>query len=139
MWGLGRSVVVRYVGSPLKGKSMSDEDLGFMTAVEAVRSIRAKEISPVELTDAVLRGAEAVQNACNAFITISDDVARAEAKRAEDAVMAGNELGPLQGVPFTVTVASAAARAPAPSHAMCRRSCWSSPSSETSRSGSPCS
>ena len=81
---------------------MSDEDLGFMTAVEAVRRIRAKEISPVELTDAVLRRAEAVQNACNAFITISDDVARSEAKRAEDAVMAGNDLGPLQGVPFTV-------------------------------------
>ena len=81
---------------------MSDEDLGFMTAVEAVRRIRAKEISPVELTDAVLRRTEAVQNACNAFITISDDVAQAEAKRAEDAVMAGTDLGPLQGVPFTV-------------------------------------
>ena len=102
MQGLGRPVVVRYVGPLLKGKSMSDEDLGFMTAVEAVRRIRAKEISPVELTDAVLRRAEAVQNACNAFITISDDVARAEAKRAEDAGMAGNDLGPLQGVPFTV-------------------------------------
>ena len=102
MRGIGRSAVVIYVGRPLKGKNMSDEDLGFMTAVEAVRRIRAKEISPVELTDAVLRRAEVVQNACNAFITISDHVARAEAKRAEDAVMAGDDLGPLQGVPFTV-------------------------------------
>ncbi len=81
---------------------MSDEDLGFMTAVEAARRIRAKELSPVELTHAVLRRAEVVQHANNAFITISDDVARAEAKRAEDAVMAGNDLGPLHGVPFTV-------------------------------------
>lgn len=81
---------------------MSDEDLGFMTAFEAARLIRAKEISPVELTDAVLRRAEIVQNTCNAFITISDEVARAEARRAEESVMAGDDLGPLHGVPFTV-------------------------------------
>ena len=81
---------------------MSDEDLGFMTAADAAQRIRTRELSPVDLTAAVLRPAEAVQSTHNAFITISDDVARTEAKAAETAVMNGDDLGPLHGVPFTV-------------------------------------
>ncbi len=81
---------------------MSDEELGFLSAVEAAKRIRDKDLSPVELTEAVLRRSEAVQAALNPFITISADVARAEATAAERAVMAGDDLGPLHGVPFTV-------------------------------------
>lgn len=81
---------------------MSDNDLGYMSAVDAADRIRKKQISPVELTEAVLKRVEGVQAELNAFITISGDVARAEAKVREQAVMSGGVLGPLHGIPFTV-------------------------------------
>ena len=81
---------------------MSDLDLLYRPAVDLAAAIRAKEISPVEITDAVLARVEALQPTLNAFITITDDAARDAAKAAEAAIMKGGELGPLHGVPYTV-------------------------------------
>jgi aspartyl-tRNA(Asn)/glutamyl-tRNA(Gln) amidotransferase subunit A len=71
-------------------------------AVTLARQIRTKEISPVELVDAVLRRIDALQPTVNAFITVTADEAREEARRAEAAVMAGGLLGSHHGVPFSV-------------------------------------
>lgn len=71
-------------------------------AVTLARQIRAKEISPVEVVDAVLHRIEALQPTVNAFITVTADEAREAARRAEAAVMAGGLLGSLHGVPFSV-------------------------------------
>ncbi|MBI1736385.1 MAG: amidase [Candidatus Rokubacteria bacterium] len=71
-------------------------------ALTLARRIRTKEISPVEVVDAVLRRIEALQPTVNAFITVTADAARADARRAEAAVMAGEPLGPFHGVPFSV-------------------------------------
>src|SRR4029453_18287425 len=71
-------------------------------ALTLARQIRTKEISPVEVVEAVLRRIEALQPTVNAFITVTADEARETARRAEAAVMAGGSLGPLHGVPFSV-------------------------------------
>ena len=71
-------------------------------ALTLARQIRTKEISPVAVVDAVLRRIEALQPAVNAFITVTAEEARAAARRAEAAVMAGERLGPFHGVPFSV-------------------------------------
>jgi len=71
-------------------------------AVTLARQIRTKAISPVALVDAVLRRIEALQPTVNAFITVTADEAREAARRAEAAVMAGGDLGPFHGVPFSV-------------------------------------
>ncbi len=81
---------------------MSDLDLLYRPATELAAAIRSKEISPVEITDAVLARIEALQPTLNAFITITDEAARDAAKAAEAAVMKGDPLGPLHGVPYTV-------------------------------------
>lgn len=81
---------------------MSDLDLLYRPATELAAAIRAKEISPVEITDAVLARVEALQPTLNAFITITAEAARDAAKTAEAAVMKGDPLGPLHGVPYTV-------------------------------------
>jgi aspartyl-tRNA(Asn)/glutamyl-tRNA(Gln) amidotransferase subunit A len=73
-----------------------------LDALTLARRIRAKEISPVEVVDAVLRRIEALRSTVNAFVTVTADEARAAARRAEAAVMAGDALGPLHGVPFSV-------------------------------------
>jgi aspartyl-tRNA(Asn)/glutamyl-tRNA(Gln) amidotransferase subunit A len=71
-------------------------------ALTLARQIRTKEVSPVEVIEAVLRRIDALQPTVNAFITVTADEARAAARRAEAAVMAGERLGPLHGVPFSV-------------------------------------
>lgn len=80
---------------------MSD-DLCFLSAVEAAQRVARREVSPVELVEALLARMEVVQGELNAFTVICADAARAQARRAEAAVMAGEALGPLHGVGFTV-------------------------------------
>ncbi|MCK1318176.1 amidase family protein, partial [Bradyrhizobium sp. 23] len=59
--------------------------------------IATKQISPVELTRAVLARAEALQPELNCFITICGDEALAAAREAERKLMAGEPLGLLHG------------------------------------------
>src|SRR4029450_4708184 len=71
-------------------------------ALTLARQIRTKAISPVAVVDAVLRRIEALQPTVNAFITVTADEARDGPRRAEAALMAGEDVGPLHGVPFSV-------------------------------------
>ncbi|WP_342726809.1 amidase [Bradyrhizobium sp. B097] len=80
---------------------MSD-DLCMLPAVELRARIARKEVSPVELTAAVLARAERLQPELNCFITLCADEAMVQAKAAERQVMAGEPLGLLHGIPFTV-------------------------------------
>ena len=73
-----------------------------LDALALARLIHSKEVSPVAVVDAVLARIEALQPTVNAFITVTADEARDTARRAEAAVMRGDRLGPLHGVPFSV-------------------------------------
>jgi aspartyl-tRNA(Asn)/glutamyl-tRNA(Gln) amidotransferase subunit A len=74
----------------------------FSSAVELAGLIAQKAISPVELVDAALERIEQSQPSLNAFITVCAEEARAAAWEAEAAMMLGDPLGPLHGVPFAV-------------------------------------
>src|SRR2546421_7203975 len=78
------------------------DDLAFTSAAELAALIAQRVVSPVEIVDIVLDRIEKTQPTLNAFITVSADDARAAAKAAEAAVMRGDALGPLHGVPFAV-------------------------------------
>lgn len=73
-----------------------------LPATELRARIARKEISPVEVTAAVLARAERLQPELNCFITLCGDQAMAQAKVAERQIMAGERLGVLHGIPFTV-------------------------------------
>lgn len=75
-------------------------DLTRLSAAELRTRIAARELSPVDLTEAVLARAEALQPVLNCFITLVPEQARAAARKAEDAVMRGEQLGLLHGIPF---------------------------------------
>jgi aspartyl-tRNA(Asn)/glutamyl-tRNA(Gln) amidotransferase subunit A len=79
-----------------------DRSLLEADALTLARRIRSKEVSPVAVVEAVLARIEALQPTVNAFITVTADEAREAARRAEAAVLAGERLGPLHGVPFSV-------------------------------------
>jgi aspartyl-tRNA(Asn)/glutamyl-tRNA(Gln) amidotransferase subunit A len=74
----------------------------FASAVELADLVARKGISPVELVEDALARIEASQSSLNAFITVCAEEARAAAWRAEAAVMLGDPLPPLHGVPFAV-------------------------------------
>ena len=64
------------------------------------QKLRAKEISPVELTKAYLDRIEAVDERVNSYITVTADAAREMARKAETEITAGRWRGPFHGVPI---------------------------------------
>jgi len=75
-------------------------ELAYLTIAEASRLIRAKKLSPVELTRALLARIAAIDPTYHAFILVMEDVALAQAKAAEAEIMRGGWRGPLHGVPY---------------------------------------
>jgi Asp-tRNA(Asn)/Glu-tRNA(Gln) amidotransferase A subunit family amidase len=69
--------------------------------------IGAKRISPVELTESCIARIEAVDHAVNAMVARDFAGARVTARAAEDAVMRGDELGALHGLPVGIKDLSA--------------------------------
>jgi len=82
--------------------AMSKDELSWRSALELAALVRNKDVSPVELTDALLSRIEAVNPRLNAFCLVSVDLARALAREAEIAVMKSEPLGPLHGVPVSI-------------------------------------
>ncbi|WP_447920539.1 amidase [Achromobacter aegrifaciens] len=80
---------------------MSDS-LCELSAVEAARLVRAKALSPVELVRASLERAQRLQPVLNCFITLCAEQAMADARLAEAALMRGDPVGLLHGLPYTV-------------------------------------
>jgi aspartyl-tRNA(Asn)/glutamyl-tRNA(Gln) amidotransferase subunit A len=76
-------------------------ELIYQDATKLAELIRSKQVSPVEVVQAHLDRIGAVDQKVKAIVTIADNALEA-AKAAEASVMAGEELGPLHGVPFTV-------------------------------------
>ncbi|MEX2650681.1 MAG: amidase family protein [Alphaproteobacteria bacterium] len=81
---------------------MDATELCFTPATALAPMIRRKEISPVELIDAVLARIEALEPRLNAFATLTAESARVAARAAEAAVMKGGTLPPLHGIPVTI-------------------------------------
>ena len=73
-----------------------------LSATELAQRIARRELSGVEVVSAHLARIDAVNPALNAIVKVLGDEARAQAQAADRKVAAGEKLGPLHGVPFTV-------------------------------------
>jgi amidase len=73
-----------------------------LSAVAARRLIGTRRLSPVELLESCLRRIGEVNHAVNAMVALDEERARASAKEAEAAVMRGDRLGPLHGLPIGI-------------------------------------
>ncbi len=82
---------------------MNDDDLCYLSAGEALRLFRQRELSPVELTAAVIHRAEAIAETVNPFADCYFEEAIAQAKAAE-ATYGNNSARPrpLEGIPLAV-------------------------------------
>lgn len=77
-------------------------DITRYSATRLARMIRKKNLSPVEVVDAYLARIDSVNPKINAIVTPLAESARQQAKEAEQAVMTGEALPPLHGVPCTI-------------------------------------
>ena len=81
---------------------MKELDFPYLSAMGLAELIRARAVSPVEVTDALLRRIERINGQLNAYCTIDESQVRAKARDSEAALMRGEIRGPLHGVPFSV-------------------------------------
>jgi aspartyl-tRNA(Asn)/glutamyl-tRNA(Gln) amidotransferase subunit A len=77
-------------------------DLCYLTLHELSTRIRAKEVSPVEATQATLERIERLNPKLNAYITVMAEQAMSDARAAEREIASGRYRGPLHGVPIGV-------------------------------------
>lgn len=84
----------------MKTQQSKTDELFYQDASALAELIRTKKVSPVEVVKAHLNRIENVNPKINAIVTIAKNALEV-AKEAENAVMRGNELGLLHGVPFT--------------------------------------
>lgn len=73
-----------------------------LSLTEASRAVRARELSPVELTESVLARITAVEGRLGAFVTVAADAALAAAVRAEREISGSGPRGPLHGIPMAL-------------------------------------
>ncbi len=81
---------------------MEATDLCYTPATELAASLRRREVSAVELVDAVLDRIERVDPKVNAFALVLADEAREAASRADEALARGEAPGLLHGIPFSL-------------------------------------
>ena len=77
-------------------------DIPFLSVAELGRRIRAREVSPVEATEAYLERIGRIDSRLNSYITVCADEARQAAAAVEREIAAGRYLGPLHGIPVAV-------------------------------------
>ncbi|MFN8526596.1 MAG: amidase family protein [Chloroflexota bacterium] len=81
---------------------MDATELCFTPATELGRLYRARQLSPVEVTDAVLARVDRLNPVLNAFLTVTADHARDLAKASEARFQAGTPVGAMDGIPYSI-------------------------------------
>jgi len=77
-------------------------DLCFLSIADLGEKLARRELSPVEVATAVLDRSERHNDELHAYITITREVALAQARAAEREIRAGDYRGPLHGVPISL-------------------------------------
>ncbi len=79
-----------------------DSDLTALNLIDAATAVMTRQVSPVELTMACIEKIGRIDEKLNSFITFTPEIALEQAKEAERAVMKGNRVGNLLGIPIAV-------------------------------------
>ena len=77
-------------------------DLYKLTAHELHEKLVNKEVSSVELTNAVIARVDAVEDQVNAYVTLDKENALAQAAKVDAKIAAGEQIAPLAGIPGAI-------------------------------------
>jgi aspartyl-tRNA(Asn)/glutamyl-tRNA(Gln) amidotransferase subunit A len=80
---------------------MNDREICYQSAIDLRAHYRSGNLTPVEVTSAVLARIERLEPEINAFVTVTPELAMANAKAAEQAYLDGNPR-PLSGIPTSI-------------------------------------
>lgn len=78
----------------------SDDDLAFAGVRELGRLLRARKVSSTELTKLAVARLGAYGPALSCAVTVTEELALAQARRADEELAAGKDRGPLHGIPW---------------------------------------
>src|SRR5437763_8139271 len=100
---------------------MPPMDIAFLTIAELNRLYRQRELSPVEVTKALLARIAAHDGKLHSFLRLTEEAALAEAAAAERELMAGTSRGPLHGIPYALKDIIETAGIPTTGHSKLRQ------------------
>ncbi len=81
---------------------MSETPLHYRTVTETAELLRSKQVSPVELTEALLARIDELDGRLKSYATVMAEHAMASARGAEEEIVSGRYRGPLHGIPVAV-------------------------------------
>ncbi|MFX1366210.1 MAG: amidase [Promethearchaeota archaeon] len=81
---------------------MNKEDICFMSAYDMAETIKRQELTSLEITETIIERIEKINPIINAYCTTTFDIARENAKKADEAVKKGEKLGLLHGIPTSI-------------------------------------
>ncbi|WOL12881.1 hypothetical protein Cni_G21649 [Canna indica] len=87
-----------YMNDILRPKK--EEDIAFMTVLELGELIRTKQITSQELTNIFIRRLKRYNHVLEAVVTLTEELAYSQAKKADELLAQGVYLGPLHGIPY---------------------------------------
>ncbi len=76
------------------------EDAAFWTVRELSELVRSRQVTSVELTEMYLSRLERYNSLLNCVVTLTDELAMAQAREADREIAAGRYRGPLHGIPW---------------------------------------
>ena len=81
---------------------MASKDLHYLELLDVARRVQSKELSPVEVTEALLQRIERKDKRLKSYATLTPELALKQARQAEAEIAKGRIRGPLHGVPIAV-------------------------------------
>lgn len=93
-------MTARPAASPVSAKGMNPEDMAFLSVRDLSHLVRTRQVSPVELTELYLARLKQYGDKLLCVVTLTEDLARAQARQAEKEISEGHYRGPLHGIPF---------------------------------------
>ena len=81
-------------------KPRAEEDLAFLPVTELAALVRSRQVTSVELTQLYLGRLKRFDGLLKCVVTLTEDLALAQAERADREIAAGRYRGPLHGIPW---------------------------------------
>ncbi len=85
---------------PVVSRPSTDEALAFLPVTHLAKLVETRQVTPSELTDLYLSRLTRYDPTLHCVVSLTPELARAQAKQADAEIAAGAYRGPLHGIPF---------------------------------------
>ena len=98
--GKASRAFVQPIDAPVPERPASDEDLAFLPVTKLAALLKARKVTSLELTKLYLSRLKRFDELLKCVVTLTEDLALAQAAQADREIAAGRYRGPLHGVPW---------------------------------------